>query len=261
MEVFEWSQDFNTCIEGVDEQHHALVDLFSKFSEAIYAGGSNQDSVLLHVYEHLQDYVKFHFAHELKLMRQEHLDARFVSFHCLQHEQFSKQLSSLWAARGSMDNPATTFLEFLTSWLALHILGVDQLMSRQIDLIRGGETPERAYESVTVTESGDRKAKVVLNGANVLYRVLSHLNAELAAANALLESRVAQRTKELHQVNDELVSANQQLEILSNSDGLLRIANRRYFDDRLDQVCAGTFRDRGNAYRKIRTAKGSIGQP
>ena len=38
-----------------------------------------------------------------------------------------------------------SLLQFLTHWLAYHILGADQLMSRQIAAIRSGLPPEAAY--------------------------------------------------------------------------------------------------------------------
>ena len=44
-----------------------------------------------------------------------------------------------------------------------------------------------------------------------------------------------QRTSELTLANQTLLGLNHQLEALSNSDGLLGIANRRYFDARLEE--------------------------
>jgi hemerythrin len=68
-----------------------------------------------------------------------------------------------------------------------------------------------------------------------LYHVLSVQNTELAQANQLLEERVERRTHELAQ-------ANVRLEAFARTDGLLQIANRSYFDDRLAEACASAFR-------------------
>lgn len=242
MKIFEWNQELNTSMEEINEQHQTLVKLFNELSEAIYHNGNDKESVLRHSHEQLTAYINYHFLNESNLMQQGRVDARHVKLHQQQHAQFSRQFSSIWASLGSTSNPANTLLEFLTSWLAIHILGVDQLMSRQIELIRSGETPEDAYDLVTGSESGDIRAKVVLNSAHALYRVLSHLNLELEEANTDLENRVRQRTRELEEVNKELTRVNQKLAMLSNIDGLLHIANRRYFDDRLTEECTRAFR-------------------
>lgn len=44
-----------------------------------------------------------------------------------------------------------------------------------------------------------------------------------------------QRTRELARANDTLTDLNRQLETLSNTDSLLGIANRRYFDETLER--------------------------
>jgi hemerythrin len=70
-----------------------------------------------------------------------------------------------------------------------------------------------------------------------LYHVLAQQNADLVQANRHLEERVQARTRELAGANDALQAANLQLRALSRTDGLLQIANRPYFDERLlDEV-------------------------
>ena len=45
-----------------------------------------------------------------------------------------------------LGDPAETFVGFLTAWLGLHILGIDQSLARQINLIRQGVAPADAFE-------------------------------------------------------------------------------------------------------------------
>lgn len=49
-------------------------------------------------------------------------------------------------------------------------------------------------------------------------------------ANRELEQRVAERTTDLHRTLDQLKVVNDQLQLLSNTDGLTQISNRAFFD-------------------------------
>ena len=76
------------------------------------------------------------------------------------------------------------------------------------------------------------------------HHVRSSQNARLARANTTLEARVQHRTQELEQANDAVTHAYKLLEQYSHTDGLLRIANRKYFDERLTLECARAHRSR-----------------
>jgi hemerythrin len=156
------------------------------------------------------------------------------------HEQFVAQVNTMWGRRADMGDPAETFVGFLTAWLGLHILGIDQSLARQINLIRQGVAPADAFEREGAAQDHGTQALIKMIGN--LYHVLSRQNADLARANLHLEDRVAQRTAELAQTNEELKLANVRLEAFSRTDGLLQLANRAYFDTRLAEACATAFR-------------------
>lgn len=52
-------------------------------------------------------------------------------------------------------------------------------------------------------------------------------------ANRLLEQRVAERTRDLNSTLDQLTLANNQLQLLSTTDGLTQVSNRAFFDKAL----------------------------
>lgn len=240
METFVWDQNFVTGLPDVDAQHHALVDLFNALSASLFSSSGQREDVLGETFAHLLDYTQEHFSDEELLMRSEGVDPRHIEMHEALHRQFVQQVTALWERRGEQDATAETIVGFLTSWLGLHILGVDQSLARQIEAIRRGMVPAQAYE---LEAMGDEKStQALLKMIGRLYQVLSAQNTALVEANQRLEQRVQERTQALEHANAELQQANARLEAYARTDGLLQIANRACFDDRLAQACASAFR-------------------
>lgn len=231
METFVWDENFFTGIRQVDEQHQGLVELFNTLSDALFLSSSDGAAALEETFARLVDYTHYHFDDEERLMETVGLDARHIAQHKGAHKAFVTQIHSMWARRQEMRNPGETFIGFLTSWLGLHILGIDQSMARQIASIENGLAPSLAYEKAMREQGKDTHALLKMIGN--LYRVLTLQNEELIAANRLLEERVAARTLELGQANEALQKVNLELEAYSRTDGLLKIGNRAHFDERL----------------------------
>lgn len=151
-------------------------------------------------------------------------------------------MHALWAQRELLLGHPETIVGFLTAWLGLHILGVDRSMARQIEMIRNGTPADQAFKRES--EGHDNSTTALLTMISKLYRVLTAQNSALSRAKDRLEERVAMRTAELARANAELQDANIRLESFSRTDGLLQIANRGYFDERLALHCADAFRNR-----------------
>ena len=251
--AFVWDQHFVTGLGDVDEQHQGLVALFNELSRALFAADADPHTdhgpQLRDVFKRLVAYTVFHFTEEEALMERHGVEARHVEAHKALHRQFVQQVGTMWTARASTTAPASgdAITTFLTAWLGLHILGIDQSLARQIKAIEQGESPAQAYEREMAGH--DNSTQVLLKMIGKLYNVLSVQNAELVQANQRLEDRVAQRTQELAQANEELAQANEelqranvQLKAYGRTDGLLQVANRAYFNDRLKHACASAFR-------------------
>jgi hemerythrin len=178
--TFVWDDNFITDLEGVDGQHHALVDLFNELSGALFRQGQGQDNdaLLEDIYRRLLAYTEYHFAEEEELMQQHGLDERHMQPHRHLHQQFVEQVALLWRQRKSMADPGTTLVGFLTSWLGLHILGVDQSMARQICSIRGGLSPAQAFDQER--RNNDNGTQALLKMIGKLYTALSLQNMQLA---------------------------------------------------------------------------------
>ena len=234
MEAFVWNRDFTTGLERVDDEHHQLVALINQLGDALIAGQVRDPESLQATFGQLADYAQYHFAEEERLMAETGVSPLHRDPHRRHHGEFVEQLSTMWNSRGSMANAAETLHDYLRSWLGFHILGEDQLMARQIALIRSGKSPDQAYEEVHSSRR-DNATAALLAALHNLYHVLSEQNRDLAAANFRLEERVVERTGQLALANQALTDLNHRLEALSNTDGLLEIANRRHFDARLDE--------------------------
>lgn len=232
MPAFVWGEEFYTGIGFVDEQHHALIDLFNQLSASFTDRGAQGDVTVQHVFEQLMSYARQHFSHEEELMRRDGVDARHLAMHVRLHDDFTEQVQAIWSARKSLGNPAEIFLAFLTSWLCLHVLGVDQSLARQLAAIKTGVPAEDAYDQEQLRPK-DKSSAAMIKALRNTYQTVSRLSLELISANRFLEERVIARTRDLQEANEALRLANQKLEVYSHTDGLLGIANRKYFDTRL----------------------------
>jgi diguanylate cyclase (GGDEF)-like protein/hemerythrin-like metal-binding protein len=231
MDAFVWDRHFVTGLESVDEQHHALVGLINRLGDSLVAGKTGDTDRLQKVFGELAEYAKYHFSDEERLMERAGVDPLYRHRHQEIHHRFIEQLDIMWGSRHAVSEPAEVLQGFLAAWLSSHILGEDQVMARQIARIGRGESPASAY--LAESEPEDHATGALLTALGNLYHVLSQQNRDLADANARLEERVGKRTEELARANEALIEANRQLEARARTDGLLGIANRRCFNERL----------------------------
>lgn len=226
--IFVWDSNFITGIETIDAQHRSLVELFNNLSAEITQGTWGDTVVIDKLLEDLLAYTEHHFAEETRLMREANLWLTHVQQHTHAHDDFIAQVEALSSSRLTLAERPQALVDFLIAWLGYHILGMDQMMARQIHRVANGESPEKAY--LAETDEASRSTKSLLTAITRLYQVVTGLNVNLVTTNQQLEQRVAARTAELDLINDQLRDANQRLTILSQTDGLLGISNRSHFD-------------------------------
>lgn len=207
MEAFTWDQRFETGISVVDKQHRHLVDLVNLAGDILLEGKASEEE-LQKLFGQLADYAVYHFTEEENMMEAHHLDARHVNAHKSQHAEFLTQVTLMWNNRHVAENPAAMLHGFLSSWLTVHILGQDQEMARILNRIKSGEGPVAAYDA----EHGedDRRISPLLDALHKLYALLSIQNRELADANAGLEDKVRERTRELEEAGRQLLQSEKQ---------------------------------------------------
>jgi hemerythrin len=219
MEQFVWDSYFETGVPDVDWRHHGLVDLINRFGNLLLQPQEVEAGEVTQVLRELADYAFLHFTEEEQMMVSIGVDPRHVHAHVVKHADFLKEVQRRSAnLAGAPAGAARDLHEFLVSWLAFHILGVDQLMARQIAAIREGESPSEAFRSVVKVR--DAATATLVRSMERLFQQVSNQNRELFELNKSLEARVAKRTEDLSE-------ANRRLDDLASTDALTGLANRR----------------------------------
>ena len=235
MEAFQWNPCFVTGLTDVDEQHHRLVDVINRFGELVMRQEGASIAELKTVFVELASYAQYHFAEEEALMTAMGLDQRHVEQHRQDHANFIDEVTQLHGSVSENNrNAAKSLLQFLTQWLAYHILGSDQFMAKQIASIQSGCRPEDAYRDDAPAK--DAATDTLLTALNGLFHQVSERNRELVQLNKTLEARVVERTQ-------ALTEANRRLDDLANTDTLTGLPNRRYALHRLSAAWDAAERD------------------
>ncbi len=216
MEPFHWDESFITGLEDVDHQHKLLVDLINQFGRHIAQNETSLQEIET-LFQQLFDYARYHFQEEECLMMDFEVDQRHIKPHQAEHRQFLDEVDALH--RMLTPESSQSLLKFLTHWLAYHILGSDQNLSRQIAAIRTGTSPQAAFNLEEKKKSS--ATEPLLRALSGLFEQVSERNRDLLKLNETLEAKVAERTRELSEVNLHL-------EELARTDVLTGLPNRRH---------------------------------
>ena len=157
------------------------MDLINQLGEIVIEGEKIDAQAYEAACQALLLYAQVHFSDEEAQMERCAIDAR------ASRPTSRSPRGVCWRSENAMDTPRPIdashvhlLLNYLTHWLAYHILGVDQSMARRA--IQAGESPFQAYEQdVHNTQAG---TEPLLNALNGLLRMVSARNAELRTSTA-----------------------------------------------------------------------------
>ena len=203
--IFAWNKDYETNIDNVDKQHYYLVQLINELALKLSEKNLNKNE-LDEAFTGILNYAKEHFSEEEMLMQNKNIYNDFFKEHVDSHKMFIEQTKQLYDDVGDGVNKEAvkSLLEFLISWLAFHILGIDQNMAKQIELIEQGLEAKEAYE--IVVQNKNKQTAPLVKALNNLLNVVVKKNSELLELKRNLELKVKEKTRELAATNQTLRS-------------------------------------------------------
>lgn len=218
MLIFKWDKSYITNIDSIDEQHKNLVDIINQLGENIQSNNKLSQKELDEHFEKIIYYAKAHFKDEETHMNVSNVDNRHIEIHKKAHSLFLQEVTKLYSGiKNHLISPELLF-HFLSNWLSVHILGMDKILAKQIDVINQGKTPQIAYESIQ--KSIKNTIGPLLFTINKLFIRIMNMNHKILHLNQSLEYKVNARTKELQQANNNLKA-------MALTDPLTKLGNRR----------------------------------
>lgn len=139
MEFFEWTEDLETGIDIIDEQHKRIVLYINSLYDASRTGNAK---VVGEVIDELVDYTISHFAFEESLM--EKANYPFLEPHKKVHELFVKKVNQFVERFSKGEDVSGELLRMLQRWLLNHIKHEDAdystAVKRSMELMKKEES-------------------------------------------------------------------------------------------------------------------------
>ena len=122
MAFINWSEEFTTGIESIDDQHRHLLALINKFEEASRRGKGSR--IMTDILNDLVGYTQEHFAHEEKIMKE--CGFPDLDKHMARHRGLLQKVERFQFEFGTQGRRVTAEVrEFLRYWVRSHILHDD----------------------------------------------------------------------------------------------------------------------------------------
>lgn len=231
-EIFPWNSNFIVGVAFIDEQHQKLVELLNKVIAQFIT--SNDQTANEAVLQELIDYAHYHFDEEEKLWHQYFNGTALLQDHAKTHDAFFTKIESILESDDKHISIAERLIEYLTNWLAVHILHNDRRMAAMVIEIDANGTSIPDAERLAKAQID--KMPILQASIVELYKKLSksasqlirEKNARLRAENQLqnilkekAEQALEVQAKE-YQDYLEFLAYHDPLTGLLNGNGLLR---------------------------------------
>lgn len=171
VDIFPWSDNFNTGVDEIDQQHRKLVAILNQVASFITLQRTNIDPDNL--IGELVDYAVFHFDSEENYWLNSLPESEYTKQHRDTHNQFIQRVNDLKESAKALSEEQwlDELLSFLASWLASHILKSDKHMALLVEAVHSGLSIEQA--SVWAEEQMQGAAENTINIILSAYKSLS----------------------------------------------------------------------------------------
>lgn len=228
IDIFPWSDNFNTGLAEVDQQHRKLAELLNRIASQVASGANVQ--VLGEIFDELADYAIYHFECEEAIWHTYFASDPTALGHAETHTSFAQEVSRLKMALSDTTSfqVAEDALAFLARWLASHILETDRYMAFVVHAMQEGMSLDEA--KVDAREKMAGTTRVLIDIILSIYSTLSsntlHLMRELNERR-LSEGKLQKSERSLNEAQRIAKIGNWELDIPSNkltwSDEVFRI--------------------------------------
>ena len=130
---YEFTKDYHTGIDFIDEEHAKLFEIANRAYDLLKNQFvTDKYDAIVAVLEELKEYTKYHFNHEEEYMKSINYPKRFSQLH--QHTQFINKLNSynLKEIDVNQQEGLLEILDFLAVWLQGHIKGMDKKIGEAV---------------------------------------------------------------------------------------------------------------------------------
>lgn len=226
-EIFPWNRNFETGIEKIDEQHKVLVEIVNRL--AWHFASSTSELEFSHILDELLSYAAYHFKAEEEIWAAALGEQDMVKNHHDGHQLFFVQLHMFRTSDEPEEKVMSDLFNYLTRWLAFHILESDRRMALTIKAVERGASLSDAKKEVDNELSG--AVSVMVSALLEIYEKLS------ASTMQLMREKMARLKAEdelarLHHDNLNTALEKQasehaeQLQFLAYSDSVTGLLNR-----------------------------------
>ncbi|HEY5993953.1 MAG TPA: bacteriohemerythrin [Gallionellaceae bacterium] len=139
MAYMQWTEDLETGIQVIDDQHKRIIGYINELHHASETGSAAEVKEVL---EGLLDYTVTHFQFEEEL--QAKAGYPFLKAHQRVHEIFMKRIATFRERANKGENIIPELLSMLKVWLSSHIKGDDRDYVESVKKITGSDEKENA---------------------------------------------------------------------------------------------------------------------
>ena len=139
MAYMHWTEDLETGIAVIDEQHKRIVSYINELHAASETGHAEATKEVL---EGLLDYTMTHFQFEEEL--QEKAGYPFLKAHQRVHEIFMRRIADFRTRAEKGEDILPDLLSMLKVWLVSHIKGDDRDYVESVSKLLGAENKDSA---------------------------------------------------------------------------------------------------------------------